>query len=149
MLIHVAIHKAEVRSQESRGCPACKVGKFAAPDLPPAHTPVPAPAPRSPALPPALSAPAGGRRRCGAGSARTLTLAASATSRGFRNHEALGRARRPASRRRGSAGARPRHTFPIPSWAGALRSRSRGPARRSALSRRPRFGKKTSALVTT
>uniref|UniRef100_M3YPB8 Uncharacterized protein n=1 Tax=Mustela putorius furo TaxID=9669 RepID=M3YPB8_MUSPF len=127
MLSHDIVHKAEVGSQESRSWPACKEDKFAAFDLPLSQTPAPASAPRSPPLPPARSPSAGGRRRRCAGSARTLTLAASDTSRGFRNREAVRGAQRPASCRGCSAGARPRHTFPIPSWAGARRPGHVGP----------------------
>ena len=127
MSIHVVIYKAEDESQGSVGCPACKEGLLAVPSL---ALPTPAVTAYSPhPCPHLMSLPEGGggagpRTACG-----HLPSAPPATSRGVCSHEALGR---PASRCCSSAGARPRHTFPIPSWAGELSTRSRGPARRAA-----------------
>lgn len=133
MLIHAIIQKAEVESEESAGYLACKERALAVVPLPPPPT-----APRILPSPPARSA----------GSGRTLTLAAAGHVQERPERLSKWSAVLRVSASRGDSkplGACPRHTFSIPSLAGAPSSRSRGQACSAALSLRRQFGKTSSA----
>lgn len=141
MPTQVVTHKAEDEGQESRDRSACKDGTSAKPSLPPPPTPARHSGIASLSLPARTFGP---YRKAGrTAPPRILTLAAS-TAFSQPRPGASGATKLfsfPASCSGSPAGARPRHTFHIPSWAGALSARSRGPARSTLHSLGYQFGR--------